>query len=45
MIPAKEPLMAIENLNIHVILEKYDKLYISIKNSVKLNKSEPVPSL
>jgi len=45
IIPAEEPVLAMEDLDIHPELEKYDKLYLSVKNSAKLNKSESTPSL
>ncbi len=44
-IPEEEPMLTMEDLELHPELEKYDQLYLSVKNSVSLNESESLPSI
>lgn len=44
-IPAEEPMLTLEDLELHPELEKYDQLFLSIKKSTVLNQAEALPSV
>ncbi|MFC0519270.1 TolC family protein [Mesonia maritima] len=44
-IPDEEPILAIEDLKVHPELEKYDKLYASVKEAEELNQTENAPAI
>ena len=44
-IPAEEPMLTLEDLELHPELEKYDQLFLSIKKSTLLNQAEALPSV
>lgn len=44
-IPEEEPMLTMNDLELHPELEKYDQLYLSVKNSASLNESESLPSI
>ncbi len=44
-IPAEEPMLTLEDLELHPELEKYDQLFLSIKKSTALNQAEALPSV
>lgn len=44
-IPQEEPILAIEDLKVHPELEKYDKLYASVKEAEELNQTQNSPAI
>ncbi|MBW2961118.1 TolC family protein [Mesonia sp. JHPTF-M18] len=44
-IPVEEPMLSMNDLELHPELEKYDQLFLSIKKSAALNNSESLPSV
>lgn len=45
VIPEEEPILAIEELKVHPELKKYDKLFVAIEESEKLNQAETAPNI